>query len=99
MEDISIWNKIAELGIGIFAISALSYILYTFIKSHKDEMKQSRDERVKNQEWFMSYVNENNHQKADMIKEHTAVMVEAKESIKQNTESIKSLTEALLKNK
>ena len=51
----------------------------------------------KNQEWFMGYVNENNHQKESMISEHTKALVEVKNSINQNTETIKSLTEALLK--
>jgi len=99
MEDFTIWNKIAELGIGIFAVGAVSYILYIFIKSHKDELESSRKERVENQHWFIEYVNINNHQKEEIIKEHTAVAVEVKESIRQNTESIKALTEAIIKSK
>lgn len=99
MEDFTIWNKIAELGIGIFAVGSISYILYTFIKSHKEELENSRKERVENQSWFMQYVNENNHQKEGLIKEHTQVLVETKESIRQHTETIKSLTEAIISKK
>lgn len=99
MEDFTVWNKITELGIGIFAVGVISYILYVFIKSHKDELNSSRIEREKNQEWFMQYVNENNHQKAEMIKEHTEAVVQTKESIKQHTEAIKALTEAIINRK
>ena len=84
-------RNIAEFGIGIFAVGALGYILYTFISAHKKELNESRQERQKNQQWFMSYVNENNHQKAEMIKEHTEATVSAKEAIERHTGVIEKL--------
>jgi DNA-directed RNA polymerase specialized sigma54-like protein len=87
--------KLAELGIGIFAIGCLGYILYVFIKSHRDELNSSRTEREKNQEWFMQYVNANNHQKEEMIKEHIATNVQIKQAIETHTKILEKLIDKL----
>ncbi len=82
----STWNEIAQLGGSVLAIMILGYILLQVLKNHQA-----------NQKWFMDFVNENNHQKESMIAEHTKALVEVKNSINQNTETIKIMTATLIK--
>ncbi len=94
--DIPSLEKIAQLGAAVLAIVVLGGILYYLITKGTQELRELREERQKNQAWFMEFVNENNHQKEELITKHTEVMVETKESIKQNTETIKYLTEIVI---
>lgn len=95
MEEVSIIPKIAELGIGIFALAVIGYILYSFIKAHKEELTSSRLEREKNQQWFMEYVNANNHQKEEMIREHIATNVEVKNAIELHTKALEKFIDKI----
>lgn len=78
--------QLQDIGGSILGLAILGYILWTVLKNHQ-----------KNQEWFMGFVNENNHQKESMICEHTKALVEVKNSIQQNTETIKNLSEIMFK--
>lgn len=51
---------IKELGIAIFSVGVVGYILYQVILS-------LRAEHESNQLWFKEFVNENNHQKTDLV--------------------------------
>lgn len=100
----SLAPKIAEFGVGIFAIGTISYIFWTFLKTHKEEIEASRVERIDNQKWFMEFVNVNNHQKEELIKSHTEVLVQVKgalenvdRSIQNNTEQSRILVQTVLK--
>lgn len=95
MEEVNLIPKIAELGIGIFALAVIGYILYSFIKAHKEELDSSRQEREKNQAWFMEYVNTNNHQKEEMIKDHIATNVEIKNAIELHNKALEKLIDKL----
>ncbi len=98
--------KIAEYGVGIFAIASIGSIFILFIKKHTEEMKAVREERVNNQKWFMEFVNANNHQKEELIKSHTEVLVGVKSvlenvdrSIQNNTEQNRILAQTILTKK
>lgn len=84
-------EKIAEYGVGIVAILVLGYILYNFISSHKKELDESRQERQKNQEWFMGYIQENNHRTSEMVAEHTKAVVQVNETLGQHVEILKDI--------
>ena len=88
-------SKIAEFGIGIFALAVLGYILYYFIKSHKDELNASRSERENANNSLMNYIEDNNHQKTEMIKEHTGAMVNVGKAIEAHTKTIERLVDKM----
>jgi len=77
MENIPIDVKeIVQLGgIAVVALGIL-YILYIFIKEHRNELAESRRERTESYSWFQTYVNENNHEQTDRFKEHTKALVD-----------------------
>lgn len=81
--DAATLSTIKELGIGIFSVGVVGYILYQVILSLRDEHK-------KNQEWFVGYVNENNHQKTELIEK-------VSQNIAQNTEVTRQHTQVLEK--
>lgn len=87
MDYASLIQNIQDFGIGIVALIIFGYILYVVIKSNKSVLDMTLENSQKNQEWFLGFVNENNHQKTDMIKEHTEAMIEVKNAIETNTKS------------
>jgi len=92
-------TNLAQYGVGVFGIGVLGFILFLVIKSFSKEMRETRDERLNNQKWFMEYVNQNNHQKDELIERHTTVLVEVKNAIQQNTETNRTLVEAVVSKK
>lgn len=85
--DLSFLASLADYGAGILGIVILAILLFTIIKNQQ-----------KNQEWFIKYVNENNHQKEEMICKHTEALVEVKNSIRENTKIIKNLIGEIRRN-
>lgn len=79
--DAEVLNSIKEIGIAGISVLAVSYILYQVILN-------LRAEHAKNQEWFMGYVNENNHKVTDLVRE-------VSQNIAINTESNKKFIETL----
>ena len=93
---------LAVVGLGIL------YILFTFIKEHRNELQASREERLKNYAWFTGYVSENNHDQTERFKEHTQALVQTTvestkamnvvaENIKTNTDVTKKTLDILEK--
>ncbi len=101
-------KEIVQLGgLAVVAIGIL-YILFTFIKEHRNELQSSREERLKNYAWFTGYVSENNHDQTERFKEHTKALVETtvestkamnavSENIRTNTDVTKKTLDILEK--
>ena len=83
-------SNLKELGIATVAVIGAFFILY---KSFMDQQK----EHAKNQEWFIGFVNENNHQKTEMITEATKAMIEVRTSIENHNKITEKLLERLEK--
>ena len=95
--DVTSLSNLKDLGVAVIAVLAVSYILYQVIIS-------LRLEHAKNQEWFMGFVNENNHQKtelitkvADNIAENTAITKQQNEITRQHTAVLEKLIEKINK--
>jgi len=95
--DIATLAQFKELGIAGITVVGVIWILYQVVIS-------LRKEHAKNQEWFMTFVNENNHQKTEIVQESTKAIVEVSKNIEAHTkaleghtETLKSLTEAIIK--
>lgn len=95
MDYSSLIQNIQDFGIGIVALIIFGYILYTVIKSNKSFLDKTLEFSQKNQEWYLNFVNENNHQKTEMIKEHTTAMIEVGNTIKENTKSTEMYNKTL----
>jgi predicted transcriptional regulator len=96
-------KQFQDLGVGITAVLGVCYILYFFIKTHKEELDNSRKEREASHSTYMSYIETNNHQKTELISKHTEAMVETRnaigdfrESVAANTETIRELTKLII---
>jgi len=87
IEEIS---NLKELGIAIIAVMGSFFVLYKMLLAQQKE-------HAKNQEWFTSFVNENNHQKTEMITEATKIMVEVRNSIENHNKITERLLERLEK--
>lgn len=102
------YKEIVQLGgIAVVALGIL-YVLYFFIKSHREELEASRKERENTYNWFTGYVSENNHDQTERFKEHTKALVETtvestkamntvSENIRTNTEVTKKTLDILEK--
>jgi uncharacterized membrane protein (DUF106 family) len=82
-------NVATEVGIGATAITAIIYLVTYLRNSHTKEMEEMRTERKELHTSFMSYVETNNHQRTEMIKEATTAMVEAREAISLHTQLLR----------
>lgn len=94
MEE-SIWSNLTQISIGVAGMAILGYVLYFFIKSHKQELEESRKERETSANALMSYVQSENHQKTEMIKKHTESLVQVGEDMKKVGENIQGNTKAI----
>jgi len=93
--DVSSISAFKEIGIAIFSVGVVGYILREVILSLREEHKA-------NQAWFMGYVNENNHQKTELvtkvaqnIEKNTMVTFEFTKSIEQHNKIIEKLVDKL----
>jgi di/tricarboxylate transporter len=84
-----------ELGIAIFSVGVVGYLLYRFMSAHAKEMTDARLEREKTQMALMSYIETNNHQKTEMIKEHTQTNVEVRTAIEQHNKLLEKLVDKI----
>jgi len=82
-------NVATEVGIGISAITAIVYLVTYLRNSHTKEMEEMRTERKELHISFMSFVETNNHQRTEMIKEATTAMIEAREAISLHTQILR----------
>ncbi len=90
MQEIEILKNVAtEVGIGATAIISIVYIVRYLRDSHREEMREISMERKELHGSFMSFVETNNHQRTDMIKEATTAMVEAREAISLHTQILR----------
>lgn len=87
MDYASLIQNIQDFGIGIVALIIFGFILYIVIKANKSVLDKTIEYSQKNQEWYLNFVNENNHQKSDMITEHTKSMLQVGVAIEANTKS------------
>ena len=78
------------IGLAGIAIGAVVYLTNTM----SSRFTKHLEEKDKNNQDF---VLERNHQTGDLIEKSTGVMVEVKNSIQQNTESVKQLINLHLK--
>ncbi len=95
MDYASLIQNIQDFGIGIVALIIFGYILYVVIKANKDVLNRTLDAHEKNQAWFLGYVNENNHQKSEMIEENTKVLIEVGNAMRENTKSTEMYNQSL----
>jgi hypothetical protein len=97
------YKEIIQLGgLAVVALGIL-YILFTFIKEHRKELDQSRNERQEAYKWFTGYVQENNHDQTERFKEHTKALVDtaiestkAMNTVAQNIETNTIVTKKTL---
>ena len=78
------------IGLAGIAIGAVVYLTNTM----SSRFTKHLEEKDKN---YQDFVLERNHQTGDLIEKSTGVMVEVKNSIQQNTESVKQLINLHLK--
>lgn len=79
-------GSLKEAGIGIAAIVVIAYLAYLvimFLIKYTNRVTAQHEENMK---WFKGFVDENNHQKTDVIREAT-------ESIQANTAVLKQIHE------
>ncbi len=93
--DLSTLLPLKELGLPMVAVVGGGWLLWYFIKVHKAELDNSRSERQKLMSDFSAYVESNNHQKTEMIEQHTAATVKAGLAIDANTKAIEKLIDKL----
>lgn len=93
--DTALSSTIRDWSIATLSVVAFAFILYTFIKYAFQILTRIQEEHRTDQIWFQGFVNENNHQKTDMIKEHTATLVEVNSNITSNTKAIERLIDKL----
>ncbi len=101
-------SQLKDLGIGVAAILGILYVFLKILTLLIDKNKEIFDtmatertemgsERRQNQEWFMGFVNENNHQKSEMVAEHTRAVTEVSKNIESNTRAMERHTEVIEK--
>ena len=73
-----------ELGLAAIALFVLAW-----------QSRQQSDERQKANKSFMDYIESNNHQKTDLIKESTRAMTECKDSLRQSTVILKETSDEM----
>lgn len=64
-----------ELSVAVVCICALTFVVYFFVKEHKDE-REKRDES------FMAYIETNNHQKTKLTEQTLEVIIKNTEALK-----------------
>lgn len=84
-------NQFKELGIALSSILIFAYLIWKFITVHKEELDNSRKERLELMTDYRNFVQENNHSKSELIEKHTEALVEVRDSIKENTQIIRDL--------
>lgn len=92
METSTIVDIILKLGIGALSIIGMIYVI-----------NGAQRERLANQKALMDYINTNNHETTDLVRESTQAILASTEaskahsaSINTNTEILKSLLTSLL---
>lgn len=97
MDYAGIVDKVQNFGIGIVAVVVIGYLLWQMLKANREVSIRMMDYSQKNQEWYLNFVNENNHQKSDMIREHTEAVVKFGASVDANTKSTENYNRTLEK--
>lgn len=93
--DPTLLSTIRDWSIATLAVVSFAAILWLFIKKAFEVLGKMQEEHRMDQEWFQQFVNENNHQKSDMIIEHTKAMVEVGLNITANTRAVEKLIDKL----
>lgn len=78
--EASTLSSIKELGIAIVAVLAIGVVAVKLLQQMQ-----------KNQTDYTSFVNENNHQKTEMIQEHTQIMVQVKNTLETHLDVLKEI--------
>ena len=86
--DPSLIGSIKDWGIGTLAVVAFAYILYVFISKAFKVLADMQSEHKSDQDWFKQFVNENNHQKTELI-------TRVSDNIAKSTSAMDSHTKAL----
>lgn len=90
-----IWQNLKEVGIAIFSVGAVCYILYIFIQKGFSLFNKIQEEHREDQTWFRQFVDANNHQKSDMIEKHTKAVTEFTNSLEVHTKVLEKLVDKL----
>ena len=91
--DLSILSDvIVKLGLGAAGMAGIVYtvVYLTRIHARQTEVREKA---------FMNYIEENNHQKSDLVEKSTSAIVATGESIKQHTEVSRQILQALINKK
>lgn len=88
--DSTLISTIRDWSIASLAVVSFGYIIYIIIKKLFDLLKNIQEEHRADQVWFQTFVNENNHQKTDLI-------TKVSDNIAQNTASLEIHTKAIEK--
>lgn len=86
--DTTFVSTIKDLAPASIAVLLMGWVLWQVIKGQMESAKKDR-------EWFVQFVEENNHQKSDMIREHTESVVSVKNAIEANTKVVEKLADKL----
>ena len=95
------WTSLAEptttIGLASVAIIAIVYLSNQHNKNIKETQQEFLSSIREKDENYQSFVTERNHQTGELIERSTAVMVEIKDNIRSNTDSIRQLVDLHLK--
>lgn len=92
-------GSITELGVGASAIFAIVYLVKIFTANSRDLMKSEREERIRNQDAFVNFVNSNNHKMTEHVQASTSALLETRKAIESHTDIVKELTKAIINKK
>ncbi len=80
----TIADIVVKLGIGALSILGMIYVI-----------KDAQKERIANQSALMQYINTNNHDTTDLVKESTRAIVASTEAVRSHTSSIEANTKVM----
>lgn len=78
-----------QTGIAGAALGAIVFLVLKIQKQHSEEMTAMRKERQETHAAFMAFVDTNNHQKTELVKESTSAIVTATRAIELHTELLR----------
>ena len=79
-----------QTGIAGVAIGSVVYLTLKLRQLNRDEMEAERAERRESHVAFMAFIESNNHQKTELVRESTAAIVEARKSIEIHTKLLEN---------
>lgn len=93
--DLGFLSEFRDLGLGAIAVILVAYLTRYVMDKNFQVFKELISQLKEIQINYTNFVTENNHQKTDMVKEHTSVMMEVKTAIVENTKSTENYNKTL----